>query len=109
MLIFKWLTLNPLLDIINDKPMSWTKQKTDRVINGEFVYKTRESSLSQIYPVAKIIGDVSSSDSQIFVDDPDLFTYNLSAPYQFGSLLVDGKEMNFISLSLKYLINLLLL
>jgi hypothetical protein len=81
------------IDIINDKPMSWTKQKTDRVINGEFVYKTRESSLSQIYPVAKIIGDISSLDSQIFVDDPDLFTYNLSAPYQFGSLLVDGKEI----------------
>ena len=38
---------NPYVDQgINEfvfKPMSWTKQKTDRVVNGEQVFKTRES------------------------------------------------------------------
>ncbi len=80
------------IDEINDKPMSWTKQKTDRVINGEFVYKTRESIISQVYPTAKIIGDVNSSDTRLFVDDPDLFTYNLSSPYNFSAILVDENE-----------------
>jgi len=81
------------IDEINDKPMSWTKQKTDRVINGDLVYKTRESIISQVYPTAKIIGDVSDSDTRLFVDDPDLFTYNLSAPYTFSGILVDEKEL----------------
>jgi hypothetical protein len=80
------------IDEINDKPMSWTKQKTDRVINGEFVYKTRESIISQVYPTAKIIGDVNSSDTRLFVDDPDLFTYNLSLPYNFGVILVNEND-----------------
>ena len=28
------------IDITNPKPVSWTKQKTDRKINGEFVGKS---------------------------------------------------------------------
>ena len=82
------------VDEINDKPMSWTKQKTDRVINGDLVYKTRESIISQVYPTAKIIGNVSDSDTRLFVDDPDLFTYNLSAPYTFSGILVDEKQLS---------------
>lgn len=82
------------VDEVNDKPMSWTKQKTDRVINGEFVYKTRQSTISQVYPTAKIIKDVSTSDSRIFVDDVSDFTYNLGAgPYNsLKGIVVDGKE-----------------
>ena len=82
------------VDEVNDKPMSWTKQKTDRVINGEFVYKTRQSTISQVYPTAKIIKDVSTSDSRVFVDDVSDFTYNLGAgPYNsLKGIVVDGKE-----------------
>ena len=82
------------VDEVNDKPMSWTKQKTDRVINGEFVYKTRQSTISQVYPTAKIIKDVSTSDSRIFVDDVSDFAYNLGAgPYNsLKGIVVDGKE-----------------
>ena len=86
------------IDGINDKPMSWTKQKNDRVINGEFVYKTRESIISQIYPTSKIIGNVNSNDTRLFVDDPDLFTYNLSEPYSFGAILVDEKQISSASI-----------
>ena len=80
------------IDEINDKLLSWTKQKSDRQVNGEFVYKTRQSIISQIYPVVKVIGDVNSGDTEIFIDDPDLFKYNLgSEPYQFSAFLIDGK------------------
>lgn len=72
--------------------LSWIKQKTDRVVNGEFVYKTRESILSQTYPTAKVIGDVSTSDNYIFVDNADIFDYE-SPGTDFSAILVDGKEV----------------
>ena len=83
------------VDEVNPKPMSWTKQKTDRVINGEFVYKTRQSIISQIYPTAKIIKDITISDSRIFVDSVSNFTYDLNDSVEFNKLsglIVDGKE-----------------
>ena len=82
------------VDEVNDRPMSWTKQKTDRVINGEFIYKTRQTTISQVYPTARIIKDVSSSDSRVFVDDVSDFTYNLGGgPYNdLKGIVVDGKE-----------------
>jgi hypothetical protein len=86
------------VDEINYKPMSWTKQKNDRVINGEFVYKTRESIISQVYPTSKIIANVNSGDTRLFVDDPDLFKYNLSEPYSFGAILVDEKQTSSASI-----------
>jgi hypothetical protein len=82
------------IDENNYKPMSWTKQKTDRIINGQFVYKTRESTISQIYPTAKIIKDITTSDSRVFVDSVSNFTYDLTIPGPFGNmagLIVDGE------------------
>ena len=69
------------IDQVNHKPMSWTKQKTDRVINGEFVYKTRQSTIAQIYPTAKIIKDITTSDSRIFVDNISNFGYDLNCSW----------------------------
>ena len=57
------------------RPLSWTKQKVDRIINGDYVYKSRDSIESQIYPTAKIIKDISASDTEIFVDDARFFNY----------------------------------
>jgi len=82
------------IDEVNLKPMSWTKQKTDRVINGVFVHKTRQSTIAQIYPTAKIIKDVTTSDANIFVDDISNFNYGVSegGPYdQMKGIIVDGK------------------
>ena len=82
------------IDQVNHKPMSWTKQKTDRVINGEFVYKTRQSTIAQIYPTAKIIKDITTSDSRIFVDNISNFGYDLTAPGPYNNvagIIVDGK------------------
>ena len=82
------------IDEVNLKPMSWTKQKTDRIINGVFVHKTRKSTIAQIYPTAKIIKDITTSDASIFVDDISNFNYGVSAegPYQnMKGIIVDGK------------------
>jgi len=57
------------------KPFSWTKQKVDMTLGGEIVYKSRDSIESQVYPTAKIIGDLSTSGTEIFVDDAQFFNY----------------------------------
>ena len=64
------------------KPVDWLKQKQDTFINGEKISKTRDSIEPQIYPTAKIIGDVTTTtvgkdgvDYGIFVDDAQSFHY----------------------------------
>jgi len=63
------------IDDINFKPLTWTKQKVDKFISGEVVYKTRDILESQIYPTAQIIKNVSSTDTELFIDKPELFRY----------------------------------
>ena len=43
------------------KPFSWTKQKVDKKVNGEIVFKTRDSIESQVYPTARIIDDITDN------------------------------------------------
>jgi hypothetical protein len=81
---------NQGIDIQNYKPLSWTKQKVDRRINGEDVYKTRDSIESLIYPTAKIIKDFSTTDDQIFVDNAEFFNYDIDSPGQFNALVFSG-------------------
>ena len=64
------------------KPLDWIKQKQDKFINGEIVSKARDSIEPQIYPTAKIIGDLTNTtigkdgtDAGIFVDDAHVFLY----------------------------------
>ena len=79
---------NQGVDSENNKPLSWIKQKVDRKINGEDVYKTRDSIESLIYPTAKIIKDFSTISNEIFVDNAEFFNYDNSQP--FSSLIVSG-------------------
>ncbi len=82
---------NQGIDSENNKPLSWIKQKVDRKINGEDVYKTRDSIESLVYPTAKIIKDFSTTDTQIFVDNAEFFGYdNTISPEPFSSLIVNG-------------------
>tara|TARA_Y100000741_G_scaffold47594_1_gene32803 strand:+ start:10 stop:3420 length:3411 start_codon:yes stop_codon:yes gene_type:complete len=64
------------------KPIEWTKQKNDLWIKGSLISKSRESIEPQIYPTAKIIGDVTTASGTvgglsdgIFVDDAEVFFY----------------------------------
>jgi hypothetical protein len=78
------------LDQQNYKPVIWNKQKVDKVINGEFVSKSRDSIESQIYPTAKIIKNITSNDSEIFVDNAQFFNYeNVGSP-SFDGLIISG-------------------
>jgi hypothetical protein len=63
------------IDDTNYKPFSWIKQKVDKSIGGELVYKSRDSIESLVYPTARIIGDLSTSATEIFVDDAQFFNY----------------------------------
>ena len=63
------------IDIDNYKPLFWTKQKADKIVNGDYVYKSRDSIEGQIFPTAKVIKNVLSTDTEIFVDDAQLFDY----------------------------------
>ena len=68
------------VDELNEKPIRWTKQKVDLNINGEIIDKSRPILEPQVYPTAKIIGDLSITSGQgetrgIFVDNVDSFFY----------------------------------
>ena len=73
------------------KPFSWTKQKKDFYVNGDALYKTRDSLEPRIYPTAKIIGDLDSSSKNIFVDNAQFFMYdNEHYDVNQGSFDFDG-------------------
>ena len=76
------------IDQNNFKPMSWTKQKVDTVINGEIVQKDRDSIEALVFPTAKIINTIETTDSEIFVEDADLFDYNSET--ELSGLIVSG-------------------
>jgi hypothetical protein len=75
------------IDEINEKPLYWTKQKDDLLINGEVVSKSRDSIEPQIYPTANIIGNLGYNDTEIFVDDSSLFNYENESPINFGAVV----------------------
>jgi len=63
------------IDDVNYKPTDWIKQKKDYIIGQEIVTKSRDSIELQVYPTAKVIGDLTTSDTEIFVDDAQFFNY----------------------------------
>ena len=75
------------------RPLNWIKQKEDLVINETNFPKTRDSIEPQIYPTAKVIKDINTSQNFIFVDDTSIFNYedNLAVD-KFNSVLVPENE-----------------
>jgi len=80
------------VDVQNKKPLYWTKQKVDLTINGEIVSKSRNSIESQVYPTANIIGNLDSTDTEIFVDDASLFNYENESPINFDANIFEQKQ-----------------
>ena len=78
------------------KPIEWIKQKDDKYIKGDIVYKSRDSIEPIIYPTGKIIGDVNTDNSSIFVDNAEFFNYeedNYGITINtFGGLIVEGTD-----------------
>ena len=88
------------VDEVNEKPVRWTKQKVDLVVNGQVIDKSRPSIEPQIYPTAKIIGDLSiisgtNSANSIFVDEVESFEYEETfyslSSFEFDALITSGK------------------
>ncbi len=86
----------PGIDPVNYRFTDWSKQKVDSIINGDYVYKVRDSLESQIYPTAKIIKNANSSSSSIFVDNIELFDYEEnelgSVINSYDALIVNGSD-----------------
>ena len=51
------------------RPIVWTKQRQDLVINGEYVTKDRELYEPKIYPVTNIIQNIGVGDSIFYVEN----------------------------------------
>ena len=74
-----------------DKSLSWTKQKNDKVVNGDIIYKSRGSLEALIFPTAKIISDLATTEtSQVFIDNSDLFDYDSPFTGNVDALVVDN-------------------
>mgnify|MGYP001196446358 CR=1 FL=1 len=58
-----------------DRSINLIKQKEDKIINKTIVSKKRQSIEPRITPTAKIISDITTTDSVLFVDSMDLFDY----------------------------------
>ena len=65
----------PGINDIDFKPFDWTKQKVDKFIKGDLISKSRDILEARVFPTAKIIGDVTPTSSQIFVDNIQFFNY----------------------------------
>ena len=64
-------------DTTLSRPVTWCKQQTDLIINGQEVAKDRPDYEPQIYPTSYLIQPVSTSSTFTYVDNVrPLFNYN---------------------------------
>ena len=85
---------------INDsvfRPLSLIKQKEDKVINKVLVSKKRRSLEPRITPVAKVISDLSTSDTTLFVDSTDIFNYEGDNDPSLAFTLSKKNQVDFIT------------
>ena len=79
------------IDDVNSRSLSLLKQKEDTIINKEFISKKRSQLEPRITPVAKIIKDFSTSDTEFFIDNADFFNYEEESSPNFSCVIVSGK------------------
>jgi hypothetical protein len=81
------------VDIVNDKTLYWTKQNTDKIIDGNVISKSRDSLEPQIYPTARIIKDFTAESTELWVDNAEFFNYENVDVNQFecSGLVVSGE------------------
>jgi len=67
--------VGPGIDDTTFRPVDWNKQKVDKFVKGDIIFKARPSLEPRIYPTAKIIGDLGVNNTDIFVDNATFFNY----------------------------------
>ena len=77
------------------RPISLIKQKEDKVINKVLVSKKRRSLEPRITPVAKVISDLSVSDTTLFVDSTDIFNYEGDSDPSLAFTLSKRNQIDF--------------
>ena len=76
---------------LSPKSLSWTKQKVDRVIDGEFISKSRGSLESLVFPSAKVIKNIGLTDNTIYLDSTELFDYDVvPATNPVGGIIIEN-------------------
>ena len=66
---FTYDSLGISTDPTKVRPLTWSKQKTDRIINGALFSKSRPNLKSSIRPQATIIKNLTIDDDEIYVDN----------------------------------------
>jgi hypothetical protein len=66
---FTYDSLGISTDPTKERPLTWIKQKNDRIINGSIYSKARPDLKSVIRPQSTIIKNVTTSDDKIYVDN----------------------------------------
>ena len=82
-----------------NRPLNWIKQKEDIILNEVTYPKTRDSIEPQIYPTARVIGDFSSTDTEIFVDDVSIFNYEDTLSVDKFNLVLVPEQTNRVAVS----------
>lgn len=77
-----------------DRILNWTKQKSDSIIDGTVISKTRPELVPNFVPNVNIIKDVSSTDTEIFVDTVKEFQLDSQLQINQDLILVDSKFQN---------------
>lgn len=81
------------------RPIDWTKQSRDLIINGEIIYKTRPELISKPIPNTNIIKSIATSDSEIFVDTVKNFEIDSLTETENDLLLVDNSLDQYVGAS----------
>ena len=81
------------------RPVDWTKQSRDLIINAEIVYKTRPELITKPIPNTNIIKDVAALDSEIFVDTVKNFEIDSLVETDNDLLLVDNSFGEYVGAS----------
>ena len=70
------------------------------ILGGDYVYKTRRSLLSQIYPTSSIIRDVKVGDVDLYVENTDVFKFEIdnksASTLDVTSLLIADDASEFV-------------
>ena len=76
-------------------------QKADIVANGENISKARKRLASSVYPTTRLIRDIATSDTEIFVEDANSFNYEENelgkAIVEFDVLVTEGTDKELAS------------
>ena len=81
------------IDDQNYKPVHWTKQKSDLIINNESISKARPTISAQVYPTSNVIASIASSSTTLWVDNAELWNYEDDTIVSMDALLFTNSEI----------------